>query len=668
MIDRLINALVRSKNEAADVVLLEALRLGTETEQRPVLSALLRRKTVRGLAGVVGLYADLPESLQLCVLDNIQTFYGALRESGRSQDPSRRLAAMKLIALGRQGKLCYVLSENLHSGDGALSTAAAEAIVALARWVAVETRRLQGSGFGAQGSRGEEDGAPSSSSSLNPEPRTLNPPANPAYTLLLEQRPEIEAAVARTLDVHRGRHGQDLMRAALLLCDWPGSKTLAILKAAKHAGQSPMARRLQQPPASEHIEAFLLGASHAQLRSHFPSVFAQIDEAPVLDALLRRTHWLKDQQLRVCVGQITRGVWWDPEHLARDLERRGPDAAARVGEWLAASGAHDVLQDERMRQLASHAADSFPARLRLLRAAAKRPRGSSVQLLASFLNDPDERLVRLAARELIRRRPPEHEGLLLQRMTDAPPSVRKLISRGIGKSGFENFWQRFDRLNKPTRRRAGQAMLKILPDAVQRIRRRLAAGPVGERLKAMQVAHELDLAGQLHEPIVQLCTDPDPKLRSKAVTLVGELPNVESGLLVDRLMNDSDARVRANAVEVLEAKGDPQFLPVLAQRARAAAAGNRERANAIKALARLRVGTAGTQLLTMLRDGRPDHRISAMWTLKQIGWWQMLGEVGRLAKSDPHLRVRRYALGVIRGVAELAQQSRKAGATAQTGA
>jgi hypothetical protein len=43
-----------------------------------------------------------------------------------------------------------------------------------------------------------------------------------------------------------------------------------------------------------------------------------------------------------------------------------------------------------------------------------------------------------------------------------------------------------------------------------------------------------------------------------------------------------------------------------------------------------------------------------MWALRELGWWQMLGEVGRLAKEDGNLRVRRYALGVLRAVAELA--------------
>jgi hypothetical protein len=655
MLDRLLDTLVRSENEAADAVLLEALRLGVEREQRDVLWALLRRRTVRGLSGVVALYDRLPEALQLHVLRNIRLLHPALRECGRSDSTPLRLAALKLIALGRQGRLCYVLSENLHGTDDAVSKAATEALVALARWVSTSARALQrgeageGSGFGVQGS-GEEDGA--DPSSLNPEPRT----PNPLYHDLMEQRPEIEAAVARAMDVHRGRHGQDLLRAALLLCDWPGSKTLAILKTAKHGGQSPMVRRLQQPPASEHVEAFLLGASHGQLRSHFGVTFSHVADAPVLDALVRKTHWLKDHHLQLCVHQVNRGAWWEEAGLVRDAERRTPEEAAQVGEWVAASGVHDVTQDERLEKLRAYAThkDSFEARLRLLRIAARRKRGSSVGLLQTFLADADERLVRMAAREIVRRRPPEFETILLQRMTSAPPSVRRVIGRAIGQAGFEHYWQRFDRLPRPVRRQAGRAMLKILPDALQRLQRRLVEGPVEQRVKAMQMAQELGVADALRQTLVQLCTDPNPKLRSKAVSVVGGVESVPAEVLVDRLVNDADARVRANTIEALEAKGDRQFVPVLAQKAREAATA-RERANAVKALHTMKVSTAAGQLTVMLRDERPEHRISALWALRQIGWWQLLGEVGRLAKADSNLKVRRYALAVLRGVAEMAQ-------------
>jgi HEAT repeat protein len=664
--DRLIAALVHSKNEAADDALLEALRLGTDVECAAALGALIQRKTVHGLSGVIGMYDELSGSLQAEIQANIKQLHHALREAGRSDRTELRLAAMRLIALGRQGKLAFVLSENLHDPDAVRSKAAVEALVALARWVSTETRKLQ-KGVGVESVGVSEcgrigvDAADENDKADSPTLRNSDT-RPPTYLELLEQRPEIEQAVARALDGHRGPHGADLLRAGLLLCDWPGSKTLAILNTAKHGGQSPMVRRLQQPPASEHVDAFLLGASHGGLRSHFGIAFSHIEEAPVLDALLRRTHWLKDHALQTCLHQVSRGAWWTDTELVRDVSRRDPGDAARIGDWLAVSGIHDVVQDERMERLRAHAHNDFAARLRLLRIATRRKREGSVQLIKSFLADSDERLVRLAAREMVRRRPLDFENALLQLMTSAPDSVRRIVGRAVGQSGFEQFWNRFDRLDKSTRKQAGRAMLKLLPDAVQRLGRRLGAGTPEQRLKAMQIVHELKLAEPLRDQLLKLCDDPHPRLRSKAIHVVGDIPSIAPDVLIERLLADTDARVRANTIEVLEAKHRAQFVPVLIQRARIG--NNRERANAIKVLHRLRVGIFGAALQAMLTDPRPEHRISAMWALKQTGWWNLLGEVGRMAKGDDNLRVRRYALGILKAVSEMVreqQQRSKAG-------
>jgi HEAT repeat protein len=640
MIERLISTLVESDNAAADELLLEALRLGMPSEQSIMLDALIQRETVTGLSGVIGMYDQLPQELQFGVLAQIKAFHHSLRECGRSEDTNLRIMAMKLIALGRQGKLAYVLSENLHDTDETLSKAATEAMVALARWVATETRNLQKGLDKSQTARAKQ-----------PEEEEAIPKAlASAHQRVMENRAEIEAAVARAMDVHRGKHGQELLRACLLLADWPGSKTLGILHTTKHGGQSPMVRRLQQPPASEHVEAFLLGASHGGLRSHFGTVFSHIEEAPVLDALLRKTHWLKDNQLQLCMHQVGRGVWWGEAELKRDIDRRPPEDAAKIGDWIAASGMHDVMQDERLDALRVHAKNDFAARLRLLRLAALRKRGASVHLFKQFLTDPDERLVRMAAREIVRRKPAEHENVLLQLMTSSPDSVRRVISRAIGQEGFEHFWERFDRMDKSTRRQAGRAMLKLLPDASMRLSRRLTAGPVEQRVKAMQIVQELGLSETMRQAIVPLCSHPHAKVRSKAVSLVGEVQSVGPDLLLEKVLSDADPRVRANAIEVLETRRATQYVPLLAQRARSAH--SRERANAIKAMHHMRVSTASSQLLTMLRDERAEHRISALWALRQIGWWQLVNEVGRIAKEDQNLRVRRYALGVLKNVAE----------------
>jgi hypothetical protein len=698
MIDALIHALVLSKNEAADDVLLEALWLGDEREKHIALGGLLRRGTVRGLGGVIERYETLPDSVQNEVLDKIRTFHHALRECGRSDRHEIRMAAMKLIALGRQGKLAYVLCENLHESDDEVSKAATEALVALARWVAMETRKLQRGeedrhdredgdrhegtkarrhegedgdrheGTKARRHEGEDLGETADGygedapSSLSSPPLRASVPSclSSSYPILLAERPEIESAVARAMDVHRGKHGQDLLRAGLLLADWPGSKTLGIITLSKHGGQSSMVRRLQQPPASEHVEAFLLAASHCQLRSHFGVIFSHIEEAPVLDALLRKTYWLKDHHLQLCMHQVSRGAWYEPSELRRDLERRPPEDAARIAEWIAASGLGEGLADERIEELLRHAKDSVEARLRILRVAMRKKRDAPVKLITALLSDADERIVRMAAREIVRRKPKDYEGVLLQLMTNAPDSVRRVIGRAIGHAGFEQFWNRFDKLERATRKQAGRAMLKLLPDAAAMLQRRLLTGPLEQRIKAMQMAQELDLGEKLRDTLLLLCSDQNPRLRSKAVMAVGRMTGAPPEVLVDRMLNDSDARVRANAIEVLENKAQGKLLEVLVQRARAT--NNRERANAIKAMHSMKIGGVTDNLLGMLRDERPQHRVSAMWALNKVGMWKLLAEVGRLAKSDTDQRVRRYAITVLRQVAELArtQQTVKA--------
>jgi HEAT repeat protein len=317
------------------------------------------------------------------------------------------------------------------------------------------------------------------------------------------------------------------------------------------------------------------------------------------------------------------------------------------------------MQDQRMNLIREHAASDFDARLRLLRIAMSRRRGASVDFIRAMLADPDERILRMAAREVVRRRPADFENVLLPLMTAAPESVRRVIARSIGQAGFDQFWHRFDRMDRETRRQAGRAMLKLLPDGLARLSRRLSNDPVEQRVKAMQIVQELGLAEPLRNVLIPLCTHANARVRSKAVSVLGEgstAATIAPGLLLDRIANDPDPRVRANAIEVLESSASEDALPLLSARARSAH--GRERANAIKAMNRISAATASAALLQMLRDERADHRISALWALRQMGTWQLLGEVGRIAKEDANLRVRRYALSVIKSVAERVQSER----------
>ena len=659
-LDRLISALIASKNEAADDALLEAVRLGSTAERALSLDALFRRKTNYGLTELIGIFAKLPATLQQMVLNNVHLLHHAIREAGRSKRSDLRLSAMKIISLARQGKLAYVLSENLHSNEDSLSRAAVDSLTGLAKWVSTETRKLQRLGAQAMPEEPElqdpEDVLPSAFSN---EVQTTSKGLS-IYQQLLVERPEIEQAVARALDSYRGKHAAELVTAGLLLADWPGSKTLAIFHTAKHGGQTGMLRRMQQAPSADAMDAFLLAASHGGMRTHFGSIFSRIEDAPALDALLRRTHWLKDSALQGCVHLVTRGTWLTDMELSRDISRRDCSDAAKVGEWIAASGATDVMQDERLNRVRAHMVsvdpENFNARLNVLRIACRR-KPTAVLLLRSFLSDSDERLVRMATREIIRRRPPDYENVLLQRLGTAPDSVRRLIGRAVGHAGFEQLWTRYARLDKATRKQAGKAMLKLLPDSITRLGRKLGPGPIEQRLQAMQMVQDLNLAVPMAEPLIALCSDSSPRLRSRAVSLLADVQALAPDRLIEQLLSDADPRVRANTIEVLETRHPNEFIPLLIQRARSGT--NRERANAIKFMHKTRMNLFNASLDGMLKDSRPDHRISAMWALKQTGWWNLIGEVGRMAKADPDIRVRQYALAVLKAASELIREQRQ---------
>jgi HEAT repeat protein len=217
--------------------------------------------------------------------------------------------------------------------------------------------------------------------------------------------------------------------------------------------------------------------------------------------------------------------------------------------------------------------------------------------------------------------------------------------------GFEQFWQRFDQLDRDTRASAGKAMLKILPDTLTRLQRRMTTGSVEQRIKALQVARELGLSGTLAQTIGALTEHASARVRAKAVAALADSSESTGEALLNRVLNDPDPRVRASAIEVLEAAKNPRFIALLVERARVGE--SRERANAIKALHRMKVPAAAEMLTELLKDQRPEHRVSGLWTVRQTGMWSFLNEVSRLAKSDPNLRVRRYALGVLQGLAEV---------------
>jgi hypothetical protein len=132
-----------------------------------------------------------------------------------------------------------------------------------------------------------------------------------------------------------------------------GQRAFQILATPKHGGQFADGPPAQQPPAARTSTRSCSGQPTGTCGRTSGPPFANVAEAPVLDALLRRTHWLADRTWQLCVQQVGRGTWWADADLQAGPEPPAAGEAAKIGDWVAASGAHEAVQDERLEKLGS---------------------------------------------------------------------------------------------------------------------------------------------------------------------------------------------------------------------------------------------------------------------------------------------------------------------------
>lgn len=111
---------------------------------------------------------------------------------------------------------------------------------------------------------------------------------------------------------------------------------------------------------------------------------------------------------------------------------------------------------------------------------------------------------------------------------------------------------------------------------------------------------------------------PDDKIRATVVALLGRIKNPTLKPVFFKALKDQNARVRANAIEGLQAIcTGPELAKLLG--AVVADKNNRVRANAIKGLLELGVRQAEGLLHEMAHHQNPRYRASAAWVLGEIG-------------------------------------------------
>jgi HEAT repeat protein len=169
-------------------------------------------------------------------------------------------------------------------------------------------------------------------------------------------------------------------------------------------------------------------------------------------------------------------------------------------------------------------------------------------------------------------------------------------------------------------------------------------GQAPESIPTATVERTLDLldaaskCARIIPALTHLLQDPNPRVRAKATLLIGR--RVQNTRVATSQLQESDARVRASAIESLWGEKSPTAINVLWS-----AAGdrnNRVAGNALLGLYRAKENKVIPRIIQMAQDPTPGARATAAWVIGQTGDPRFLPVLEKLGR-DLYALVRKNA-------------------------
>ncbi len=377
-----------------------------------------------------------------------------------------------------------------------------------------------------------------------------------------------------------------------------------------------------------------------------------------LSEVAEASHLLLDPRVRsVVIRAASKHKLATPARLG---ERLTGHAALSLARWSTLCGLEGKDLAETLVNLSI--TDEPLARLVCLRGLLREISEESSQALGVMCFDVESTIAKLALRGLIHRRWPGLGRLTARLMSSPHHEVRKIAEGYLLPGGFGKFWEAWPRLDEAQRQAAGRALRKADRNFHAHLAEKMASASGEERLQAVMMARTLKQESYFERELLKMVGDEDVKVASAAVkALSGVKPSADSSKAIIHAMGHTDDRVRSNAVEAVEA-GNLLFEARQELVKLAVSGGNRSRATAIKALMKLPIGGVLPALKAMMEDGNPQHRVSALWVVNDLGLLSVIDQVVEMAKQYEDKSVRKQALSVVRKLAG----ADKAGGPGQT--
>lgn len=602
-IPRALEVIEHIPDRAVEDLLVSALPDLSPAAQSAAVGVLTRRGVESVLVDLVGNFRKHEQGLKQAIVAQVGQLHHAIRLAVAGDDLGFRVSALEVIAHAEETALAYLVADCLSHRCARTREVAAAAL----RVMVAEHLRA---------------------------PQQLTPAQ-------LEERDHsarfLCEALSRGLDKFPAHMSDRVVEASI----WMAKRMEPALRAATHEANSPVTRSVKRILAGPHDPRWAtfvwLFIDEGPLRQICFRTLESATEPRMQEALLRASHAIKDERIaRACRSLRNVRLF---EGLADRIPQMSYGLAKRAVRLVDASGMQLSARYEFFRRALSSTDE--PVRNSVVRALLRDFGESATNLLTQFAQRGNDQPAAMARREVQRRR--RRAGVMTAPPYPEPTGGTK--GEQQGPDVIEAYFQAahagdFDR--RDVLLENARSAPKPEPS---RLRGKLASHDPIDRVAALMLARELKLVSALDDHVRRLAYDPDPTVRSLAVSMLAAIPGPSTTRILRNSLNDPDARVKANAVEALDELDIPDRTTITEPFLQDD--DNRLRANAVRSMLRTDSWHAGEALIAMLEDQSRAHRLSALWLVENLELTTVLHRLVEISRSDPDEQVRNKAREVL---------------------
>jgi hypothetical protein len=597
---RILEFVKTASDPSADLALIHGLRRAEEPFKSQLLEAILDRGQADATEELVQNFHTCSAQWQLRLIDKVSRLHSGLRRAGSSGDKQYQLNALEIIHHANYDRLTDMVVTLLRHREPSIVHKAGQVMVALGTrngmvpWNTFDHKNV---------------GSPSKHQTLMLRLRNSQQNNNQTHSHRIYLS-ALEMAL-RNYKLH-GR--PEAILAAM--CAVPANAAdfwRETLSSYEPIGKT--ARKILLKENHKELAAFCLSSlEDDDLRTTAVRALSVTKPADYIGRAADYFVHHTTENIRYGLSLVKSPMWLDASHVRPD----GLDDNTQVAlvRFVLALG---VAREDQIQYLSEMGAR-----------ACLRGAGKAIDALIGFkettlhdferlLQSPHEMIAVKVMQTVLQHRSEQRKAWSVMALKSRHEQVRQMAVNELRRFVVRDYWNNFEHMDKTARVTAGQAIHKIEPTAVDSWLSEARHGSADRRLRAVQIAREMEKDSQWNNMLLELSGDSDPRVRATAIAALGESPAPLPTATEQQLLwaiKDSDARVRANAIEAMGNHGaktsSRQIIPFVKSNH------NRERTNAIHALLNWKVKSAKKAVTQLLADPREDHRRSGSWLVGRI--------------------------------------------------